>query len=164
MTTLRTAALALALTAAGAAAHAGVKASAIRAGNWFASSPAEVFVPLNAAGATTLSFNLGSAGKKVLTYSAECAVDSPTDDTIAWLILAIYVNGVVVAPTGDDQAAFCSANRTGGFDGWVRASITVPIQGIAGTNTVQVKAKGASCCDDVVMGLSLMDSSLLIYD
>jgi hypothetical protein len=160
MTTLRTAALALALTAAAAAAHAGVKASAIRAGNWFASSPAEVFVPLDAAGATTLTFNLGSGGKKLLTYSAECAVDASVGETSGYLELDIYVNGVVVVPTGGSYESFCSSNGTTGFDGWVRTSITVPIKGIAGTNTIRIKARG----NLFARGLWLGDSALAIYD
>ena len=91
MTTLRNAALALALSGAAAMAHAGVKASAVYPWvNWTIYSPAEVLVPLNAAGATTLNLNLGSAGKKVLTYSAECAVRAPAGNSIAWLDLDIY--------------------------------------------------------------------------
>ena len=98
MSTLRNIGLALALTSAAASAHAGVKASAV-SGGLFTSSNAEVFVPLNNVGATTLNFNLAAAGKKVLTFSAYCAVNSPAGYTTAWLDVDIVVNGVVVAPT-----------------------------------------------------------------
>ena len=158
--TLRHATLALLLAGAAATAQAGVKASAIRPGNFVALSPNEVLVPLNAAGATTLSFSLPSAGKKILTYSAECAVDALTGETGAWLQLDIYVNGVVVAPTSDTTDPFCSANGTAGFDGYVRASITVPVQGKSGGNTVQIKAKGGSNA----RGLWLGDAALVVYD
>jgi hypothetical protein len=160
MTTLRTAALALALTAAAVTAHAGVNASAIRPGNWLTSSPAEVFVPLDAAGATTLTFDLGSAGKKVLTYSAECAVDETQGLPFSWVELNIYVNGALVKPTGDSFAFFCYSNATTGFDGWTRASITVPIKGIEGTNAVRIKAKGNSSATRLWLG----DSALVVYD
>jgi len=162
MTTLRNAALALALTGAGATAHAGVKANAVQSMfNWSRYSPAEVFVPLNSAGATTLSFKLGSAGKKVLTYSAECAVAAPAGNSIAWLDLDIHVNGVIVAPTAGTGDAFCTSNGTETLgDGWVRASITVQIQGISGDNTVQIQARG----NYGATGLWLGDSALVIYD
>ena len=160
MRTLGNAALALALTAAAATADAGIKASAILPGTNGVASPAEYFVPLNGAGATTLNFNLSSAGKKVLTYSALCAVQAPPGDATAFLDLDIYVNGVVVAPTVGNRDAFCSASGTGGLDGWVRASITVPIQGIAGTNTVSIKARGTFNAT----WLFLSDAALLILD
>ena len=157
--TLRNAALALALAGVAATAHAGVKASAIRPGNFVALSPIETLVPLNTAGATTLNFTLPSAGKKVLTYSAECAVDAPAG-TFGWVTLDIYVNGVVVAPTVGTTDPFCSGNGAAGFDGYVRASITIPVQGISGGNTVQIKARGGSNAT----GLWLGDSALVIYD
>jgi hypothetical protein len=158
--TLRHAALALVLAGTAATSHAGVKASALRPSNWVSPSRNEVLVPLNAAGATTLSFNLPSAGKKILTYSAECAVDAPAGESYAWVDLDIIVNGVVVEPTTGSFDMFCSANGTAGFDGYVRASITLPIQGKSGNNTVQIKARGASG----VNGMWLGDSALVIYD
>ena len=157
--TLRHAALALALAAAATTAHAGVKASALRPGNFVALSPTEVLVPLNAAGATTLNFTLASAGKKILTYSAECAVDGMAG-ALPWLTLDIYVNGIVVAPTVGTTDPFCSGNSTAGFDGYLRTSITIPIQGISGSNTVQIKARGGSGAT----GLWLGEAALVIYD
>jgi hypothetical protein len=160
MRALGNAALALALTAAAATAQAGIKASAVLPGTSVVPSPAEYFVPLDNTSATTLTFNLSSAGKKVLTYSALCAVQAPAGDGTAFLDLDIYVNGVVVDPTVGNRDAFCSASGTGDLDGWVRASITVPIQGIAGTNTVRVKARGTFN----TTWLFLSDAALLIFD
>lgn len=158
--TLRHAAFVLALAGVAATAHAGVKASALRPGNWVALSRDQVLVPLNAAGATMLSFNIPSAGKKILTYSAECAVNAAAGEAGAWLDLDILVNGVVVSPTNSTTDPFCTANGVAGFDGYVRASITIPLQGISGTNTIQIKARGGSGAT----GLWLGDAALVIYD
>jgi hypothetical protein len=160
MTMLRNAALVLALTGAAASTHAGVRASAVTALNLVTYSAAEVFVPLNDAGATTLSFNPGSSGKKVLTFSAECAVAAPAGSTSAWLDLDIYVNGVIVTPTTATSNAFCSSNGTASLDGWTRASITIPIQTISGTNTVRILARGGNGAT----GLWLGEPALVIYD
>ena len=161
MTTLRNAVLALALTSAAATAHAGVKASAVTSTNWAQFSPAEVFVPLNDAGATTLTFKLSSAGKKILTYSAACAVGGQAGITTGYVHLDIYVNGVVIAPTGGNSDTFCTADgTTSTVDGAVRASITVPIQGISGNNTIQIKATGNYGATGFLLG----HSALVIYD
>src|SRR5262245_50796702 len=117
MTTVRNVALALALTAVAATTHAGVRASAINPTDFYKDYPADFFVPLDGAGATTLSFKLSSRGKKVLTYSAECIVYG-AEGGGGWLDLDIYVNGVVVAPTVGSSDIFCSQNG-----GWSRASI-----------------------------------------
>lgn len=162
--TLKHAALALALAGTAAVAHAGVKASAYTLAHLY--FPAgETFMPLNQAGATTVNFKLASSGKKVLTYSAVCGVSSQPGDTTAFVNLDIYVNGVVVAPTlggfefGEDP--FCSANGTyGAGDGMVRASITIPIQGIAGNNTVRIKAS----TQGPASGFALGKSALVIHD
>jgi hypothetical protein len=163
---LRKAALALALAGVAATAHAGVKASAINA-DWWSGPATEAYVPLTTAGAVTLTFNLASAGKKLLTYSAVCAVGAPGGEFFqnAHLDLDIYVNGIRVAPTAgtapipDD--VFCAHGNTGaGLGGFTRASITVPIQGNAGKNAVQIKARGQNGATD----LFLANMSLVIYD
>ena len=156
MTTVRNVALALALAGAAATVHAGVKASAVTTANGVYSF-AEDFLPLNEAGATTLKFKLSGAGKKVLTYSATGAVYGPMG---AWLDLDIYVNGVIVAPTVGGGDPFCGANETTQADGWIRASITVPIQGISGDNTVQIKARRSWNATGMWFG----NSALVIYD
>jgi hypothetical protein len=159
MRTLRHAALALALAGVTATAHAGIKASAVN-GALFTSSPAEALVALNSAGATTLNFNLGSAAKKVLTFSAYCAVNAPAGNTTAWLDVDVVVNGVIVAPTVGAGDPFCSSNGSGQFDGYVRSSVTVPIQGKAGANAVQIRARG----NGGATGLLLGATALVIHD
>jgi hypothetical protein len=162
-TALRNAAFAVALAGAAATVHAGVKASAVNVDYWQQSSAAEAFVPLTAAGAVSLSFNLASAGKKVVSFSAVCRVFAPSGEFYedAHLDLDIYVNGLRAAPTAGTNLspipddAFCSR-----ASGLTRASITVPIQGIAGNNVVQVKARGQSGAS----GLYLSRMSLVVYD
>lgn len=152
-------ATAVALAAVATTATAAVRLSATRAGNW-SSTPTAVLVPLNAGGATTLTFNLPAAGRKVLTYSAECAVNAPINNNGAWLDIDIIVNGAAVTPTGGSADAFCDSNGTAGFDGWARHSITVVIAGQAGANTVSIQARGNSGAT----GIWLSDSALVIHD
>ncbi len=148
-TIVRNAALALALAGVTATSYAGVRASAVRPSNWTGPAAATL-VPLNAGGATTLSFNLPKAGKKVLTYSAECYVSAGAGN---WLDLDITFNGVVVAPTAGSSDAFCSANGL-----FTRASITVVVQGIQGNNNVTIHARSTAG------GTWLGDTSLVIHD
>ncbi|MBN8510384.1 MAG: hypothetical protein J0L57_17465 [Burkholderiales bacterium] len=151
---------ALALAVAATAAVAAVRLSAVRTNNWSVNSPAAVFVPLTGAGATAVGFALPAAGRKVLTYSAECAVNAPAGNNTAWLDIDIIVNGVVVPPTVGTGDAFCDANGTAGFDGWARNSITVVITGLAGANTVRVVARG----NGGATGLWLGQSALVVHD
>jgi hypothetical protein len=158
--TLKTGAVVLVLAAVATAAVAAVRLSAVRPGNWTVANPAAVLVPLNGAGALQLTFNLPAAGRKVLTYSAECAVNAAAGSSSAWLDLDIIVNGAVVAPTVGVNDAFCTSNGTAGSDGWSRNSITVVIAGLAGANTVRVQARG----NNGATGLWLGDSALVIHD
>ena len=164
-TTLRNAAVAVALAGAAVTAHAGIRASAVNPGWWYQTA-AEAYVPLTAAGAVTLTFNLASAGKKVLTFSAACMVWTSSADIVdAFLDLDIYVNGLRVAPTTGTNPfpddAFCSNGYSPqGVVGATRASITVPIQGQAGQNAVQIKARG----QNGATALYLARTSLVIQD
>jgi hypothetical protein len=160
MKTFRQAVLALALAGAAATAQAGIKASAINTSNWLSPSAAQSLVALDPSGATTLSFTLASAGKKVLTFSAMCSVRAPAGDFLSWVDLDIVVNGVVVAPTVGNDDAFCSANGTSGYDDYVRATITIPIQGVAGSNTVQIKARG----NYNTMDMYFLNSTLMVFE
>ena len=112
-----------------------------------------VLVPLNAGGATTVSFS--GAGKFAITYAAECAeAGSPGN----WVSLQILVDGVALDPTAGTSDAFCSGNSTAGFDGWATQSITVvtPALGTGG-HTLQVQAT-----DVGTAGGWLGDSSLVV--
>lgn len=160
MKSIRQVALALALAGTAATAQAGVIASAINTSAWSPPSAEQSLVSLDASGATTLSFTLASRGKKVLSFSAICSVDAPASDTLSWLDLDILVNGVVVAPTVGNDDAFCSAKGTAGFYGLVRASITIPIKGISGNNTIQIKARGNYNAKD----LYFLYSTLVVFD
>jgi hypothetical protein len=155
---LRNTALALALATAAASSYA-LKLSHVRPGN-FTAGAGFTLVPLNAAGQTTIFFNLGGASKKVLTYSAECSVDAPAGNNFAWTDIDIIVNGVVVPPTAGSSDAFCSADGVAGFGGYVRASITVLINGVAGANSVNIRTTGQGGATGVWLG----DSSLVISD
>jgi hypothetical protein len=163
---LRKAALALALAGAAATVHAGVKASAVNPDAWYGPAD-EAYLPLTAAGAVTLTFNLTSPGKKVLTFSAVCAVHAPGGEFYkdSHLDIDIYVNGLRVAPTagtvGVPDDAFCSHGYAPqGLGGFTRASITVPINVIAGTNAVQIKARG----QNGATGFYIARTSLVIHD
>lgn len=139
---------------------AAVRVNSVRPNNWSVASAAAVFVPLNAAGATTISFNSGAPGRRVLTYTAECAVNAPAGNNTAWLDLDIVVNGAAMPPTVGASDAFCSANGTLGFDGWDRHSITLVIPVVEGANTIRVQARGNAGAT----GLWLGDSTLVVHD
>jgi hypothetical protein len=160
MKTFPQVALALLLAGTVATAQAGIKASAVHIGGISTVTPAPALVRLDAAGATTLSFTLPGAGKKILTFSAVCSVDAPTGDSLSWADLDIIVNGVVVAPTVGSDDAICSANGTTGKNDFVRASITTPIQGLAGSNTIQIMARG----NYQAAGIYLAYIALVVFD
>jgi hypothetical protein len=156
MSILRKIALAAALSAVALTSTAAVRASHTRAGNFTFAGTA--LVPLNAANQTGIIFNSPSAGRKVLTFSAECAVDG---GATAWLDLDVIVNGVAVSPTIGNSDAFCSgAGSTSSNDGWVRPSITVVIPVVGGNNSVRIQARPNNGATSVWIG----DSSLVVHD
>jgi len=159
MNKLMTLAVAGTLMGVTATSFAAVKTAQVRPDNWTA-GPAAVFVPLNAAGATTINFSLTAPTRLVLTYSAECTVGAPAGNAGAWLDLDLVVNGVTIAPTVGNQDAFCSSNGTVASDGWTRASITVFFKGATGANTVKIQSRGNGGATSVWLG----DSSLVIHD
>lgn len=97
-------------------------------------------VPLNGA-ATVLSFNSSKAAKAMLTFSAECSASNGTVTPSGWVEIDIEVNGVIVSPTTGSSDAFCAPNDTAAHDAWIRPSITVPVNVVAGANTVRVLGK-----------------------
>jgi hypothetical protein len=131
-----------------------------RAGNFTSAVVAGVDLPLNAAGATIVTFNLPGAGKKVLTFSAECAVDAPAGNNFAWVDIDIVVNGVVVPVTNGTSDAFCSADGAAGFSSYMRPSITVLVNGLQGNNTVRIRAKGQAGATAIWVS----DTALMIHD
>ena len=150
---------AVALSAIAVTAHAATKIYVTRTGNFITAAPV-IPVPLDQVGGTIRSFNLASAKKLYLTYSAECAVGSPNPSAISYVDLDIIVNGIVVGPTVGTADAFCTSNHTPPADGWVRSSITVHIQGIAGTNSVRIIAK----LQNGAIPMHLGDTALLVFE
>ena len=148
------------LLAVSSSAFAAVRGFHARAGNFASGLVAGVDVPLNAAGATIVTFNLPAAGKKVLTFSAECSVDAAAGNFGAWVDIDIIVNGIVVPVTNQTADGFCSADGTAGFSGWVRPSITVQVNGVLGNNTVRIRAKGQGGAT----GIWVSDTALMIHD
>jgi hypothetical protein len=122
--------------------------------------PAGAFIPLNAAGATIVGFNLPVAGKKVLTFSFECSVDAAAGNTSAWLDLDIIVNGVTVPVTVGAADAYCTSDGVVGHGHWQRPSITVQVNGFAGLNNVRIFARGNNGATSIWVG----DSALMIHD
>lgn len=131
------------ICAAGLAATAAVAAIKV-AGNYpvnFSFTTPTAFVPLTPTGGTSLTWNQGSPGRKVLTFSAECSVDAPAGNNFAWVDIDIIHNGVVLPPTVGTADAFCSADGVAGFAGYTRPSISVVVPGVAGANTVRILAR-----------------------
>lgn len=150
---------AAALIALTAAAQAKVLMSGTYSNNFSFTTPT-AFVPLASTGATSRSVNIVTATTYVLTFSAECSVDAPAGNSSAWVDLDIMVDGVAVAPTASTLDAFCGANGTAGFDGWVRPSISVPLRMTAGAHTIQVQAR----LDAGATGGWISDIAVVLHD
>lgn len=152
-------ALAGTLMAVSAASFASIKTAQVRANNYTA-LPEAAFVPLNAAGAKTISFYLNAPTRLIVSYSAECAVAAPAGNTGAWLDIDLVVNGTALPPTAGNQDAFCSSNGTVGADGWTRGSISIFFNGVTGLNTIKIQARGNGGATSIWLG----DSSLVVHD
>jgi hypothetical protein len=151
----------LALASVTTTSFAAVRGFHARLGN-FTSGPAAVFLPLNALGATVVGFNLppGGGGKKVLTFSFECAVSEAAGNTSAWLDIDIIVNGVTVPVTVGAADAFCTSDGIVGFGHWTHPSISVLVNGFPGLNSVRILARGNNGATGIWVG----DSALIIHD
>jgi hypothetical protein len=93
-----------------------------------------------------------------VTYSAECSVNAPAGDTASWIDIDLEVNGVAAAPTAGSSDAFCGANGTLGFDGWIRPSISTTVRLVAGANTIRVLGR----LDFAATGGWLSDSAIVV--
>lgn len=135
MKTIRNSALALALGTAAAIGSGAITGSAVRHGDYCAESGA--YVPLFSNSAvTTLTIYPSTSGKRVLTYSASCRVDAPDGDIHSRVRLLIIVNGAIQLPA---VGGFCTADGHALKYGMDRASITIPIDVVAGANTVRLR-------------------------
>jgi len=141
------------------AAQAKVLMSGTYAANFSFATPT-AFVPLASTGVTSRTVNIITATTYVLTFSAECAVDAPAGDSASWVDLDVLVDGIAIAPTAGTQDAFCGANGTAGFDGWVRPSITVPLRLTAGAHTIQVQGR----LDFSATGGWISDIAVVLHD
>lgn len=131
--------MALAVSTAATPSQARIVASATNASN-FSFTAATALVPINA-GATSIVFNSNNTGQAVVTFSAECAVNAATGANAAWVDIDILRNGAAISPTSGSGDAFCTANGTAGFDGWVRASITLVVPLVIGNNTITIQGR-----------------------
>ena len=128
-----------ALVAASSMAHALLVTAGIAPGNFTFTAPS-VLVPINGA-STSVGFTLGAPQRLIITFSAECAVNAAAGSNGAWVDIDVRMDGVALAPTNTTFDAFCSSNGTAGFDGWTRASITVPVTVAAGAHSVTILAR-----------------------
>jgi hypothetical protein len=92
-------------------------------------------VPLNNAGATSLTFN--GQGVHQINYSAEC---SRNGGVLDFLTIDIRVDGVTLSPTGDDDE-FCSGDASGDINVSAVHHYTVVTPPLAtGAHTIQIVA------------------------
>ena len=94
-------------------------------------------VALTSGGATTVTF--GGKGRHVVSFSAECSVAGSSISS--WGGVQIIVDGVVLSPTGSDDAFCTDWNGNNSHDQWVVAHYRVATGVLPfGTHTVQVQA------------------------
>jgi hypothetical protein len=115
----------------------------------------------------SLNFANAAGQRFVVTFSAECAVAAPAGNTTAWTDVDVQVvnaaTGLVVqtlSPSIGTADAFCSANGTAVYDGWVRGSITLA-GGLglpAGVYRIQVIGR----LNNLATGASYGDRALVI--
>jgi hypothetical protein len=150
-------ALAAAVVLIGAQAYGRTVAFFARPGNFFFSSQ-PVFVPLNSAGATQVTYS--GSGRRTITYTAECANEVP----LGTVTIDILVDGVPLAPTGgNDDDTFCSAGsfQEFEFEGAVMAAAMGRTANLpSGAHTVRVVARAVNGNGAGLLG----DSALLITD
>lgn len=126
----------------------------------FSAATANVPIAAGTAAPTVLNVAAPRRGSYVLTFSAECSVDAPAGNSSAWIDIDVVVNGTTVSPTVGTGDAFCGANGTVGFDGWVRPSISVAVDLIKGLNVISILARR----DAGATAGWLSDSSIVVHD
>lgn len=97
-------------------------------------------VPLNDAGALSITFNTTAPNQKVVvSYTAECGIVDDIDDT--WVNIDIYVDGVAIRPTNSTSSdAFCSSTSGAGYNWNMSAVNAVYVVPRAGAHTVRIGA------------------------
>lgn len=128
----------------GAQAYANTVAFFARPGNFPVAGP--VYVELNANGATSVTFT--GSGRRTIVYTAECFTSA------SWLTIAIIVDNVQLAPTGNNTAdSFCSSHS-----GFVMAAAMGRTADLPdGTHTVRILASlqgtGSSSLGDSALAI-----------
>lgn len=119
-------------------------------------------VPLKPNGKTSLPFvfNETNKGFRIITFSAECAVDAAAGVFTAWVDIDILVDGVALPPTNVTTDAFCASNGTVGLDGWATQSVSVAKKLGPGSHTVEVRAR----LNGGATGGWISDTALVIFD
>jgi hypothetical protein len=150
------AALASAVLLIGAQAYSRTVGFFARPGNFFFSSQ-PVFVPLNSAGATQVTYS--GSGRRTIIYTAECA----NEVALGRVTIDIVVDGVGLSPTGGNiNDTFCSAASAPEleFEGAVMAAAMGRTASLpSGTHTVRIVARALGGGSGL-----LSDSALLITD
>lgn len=93
-------------------------------------------VPITSTGGTSINFVSKKAGLTAVTFAAECSVSGSAANH--WLTIDIYIDGLVVEPTSNDDA-FCTevaSQVTYGMN-----SITVAKVLTKGPHTLTVKSR-----------------------
>lgn len=139
ITSLRTLAIASALTFAAGAVNAAIPL--------FSSHPNPTgfpdgglrFLPLTPGGATVLPFTSAGLGQKnLIIYTAECGIGSL--DRFSWFQVLITVDGIPRGPSGD--RAFCTGDGTGLGANWATHSTNFVVSGLAaGVHILQVSGQ-----------------------
>lgn len=120
-------------------AQAALLATHTRNANYTYAEGTTPFVPLNDAGATTITFNTGVRNQKVIvSYTAECGIIDNKNDT--WVNIDIQVDGVAIRPTNNTSDAFCSSTNNAGYNWNMSAVNAVYIVPNPGVHTVRIRA------------------------
>lgn len=119
------------------------------------------FIPLNAAGSTTLPFVTTQDNQRVVvSYNAECSVKGTT--FLRWLNIDVFVDGVLIPPSSDDNA-FCTSHGNNSLDGWAQViSQNVFVVPDAGIHFVAVRGNLVGCNDTEDDQWRVDDSTTLV--
>ena len=111
-------------------------------------------VALTEGGATSLTFS--GKGKHVISFSAECSMAG--NSISSWGGIQIILDGVVLSPTGSDDAFCTDWNGNNSHDQWVVAHYRVATPALVfGSHTVQVQAT-----PNFANSIRLDDTSLIV--
>ena len=153
------------LTAGQAAAE--VLASSSRANSFIRTAPsanANVNLPLNNAGTTSLVFYTNQPNQKVIvSFNAECAVRSTTNVFTNYLEIDTFIDGVILSPTNDGGTALCTGHGNNTLANWTSVvSIAERIVPNPGLHRVVVRVNGVGL-SSAGEGWRIDDSSTVVW-